>query len=365
MIIVFYFILGLSGLIIGFLNLNPQFGGNPNSDQKKIYSQYANYKNNEFINIEETIMMTGEMPMSEFFKNDSNKTPNKNIPFEYINIKFLNDIDQNSIKFSWLGHSAFILNIDNKIIMLDPMLTDYASPIPISSLKRYGPDPRKVLSLSSIDSIDIVIFSHDHYDHLDYESIKLLKNKVKKFYVPLGLGSHLTKWGINKNNIVEMNWNENSVYKEINIHCLPSRHFSGRGLFNRNSTLWASWAIISRYGKIYFSGDSGYGKHFKTIGNQHGPFDLVLIDSGQYNSAWKHSHMFPEEAVNAAIDLKAKYFMPIHWGAFVLSTHEWNEPIKESIKYANIYGQKIITPKIGQINSLNSFISHYDIWWIN
>ena len=165
--------------------------------------------------------------------------------------------------------------------------------------------------------------------------------------------------------IIEMNWNENYLTNELAITCLPSRHFSGRGPTNRNSTLWGSWSIRSSSVKIYFSGDSGYGKHFKKIGDEYGPFDLVLIDSGQYNKAWKHSHMFPNEAVIAAKDLKAKYFMPIHWGAFVLSTHEWDEPINESVFYAKKYNQKIITPKIGEILDLIITDEKVNSWWNN
>ena len=363
--IILYIIFALSSLFIGFINLNPQFGSNPTSQQKKYYSIYNNYSNDEFKNIEQTIMVTGDMPISEFFIRDSTRVPNNQIEYRKINLEYLINPQNKIIKFAWLGHSSFIFNIGGKVIMLDPMLSDYASPIPISSLKRFGPNPQKILSMDNIDSIDIVIFSHDHYDHLDYKSIKKLKNKVKKYYVPLGLGNHLKGWGIDSKFITELNWDQKSKFDDIEIICLPSRHFSGRGPFNRNSTLWASWAILSEYGKVYFSGDSGYGKHFKNIGKEYGPFDIVLIDSGQYNQAWKHSHMFPNEAVIAAKDLRAQYFMPIHWGAFVLSTHPWDEPIYESIYYAKKYNQNILTPIIGQLVNLNSSNHIKYKWWEN
>ena len=145
---------------------------------------------------------------------------------------------------------------------------------------------------------------------------------------------------------------------------MPSRHFSGRSLFNTNSTLWASWAILSKQAKIYFSGDSGYGLHFKDIGNNYGPFDISLIDCGQYNDAWKHLHMFPEGCTKASIDLKSDYYMPIHWGAFTLSTHDWDEPIKQSIFYSEKYGQKILAPSIGEVVFLDN-INHQTIEWWN
>ena len=366
MVILIYILLGLCSIFFGFLNLNPEFGSNPSTAQKQKYSKYENYSDEEFKNIEKTIMKTGDITMSDFFRRDSNRVPQKEFDYDIINSSDLfGNIKNNSIKFAWLGHSAFIFNIENKIVMIDPMLTDYASPIPISNLKRFGPDPKNILSIDDMDSIDVVIFSHDHYDHLDYKSIKILKRKVKKYFVPLGLGNHLVEWGVNSELITELNWNEKDNYDDIEIVCLPSRHFSGRGPFNRNSTLWASWAILSENGKVYFSGDSGYGKHFKDIGHQYGPFDIVLIDSGQYNKAWKYSHMFPNEAVIAAKDLKAKYFMPIHWGAFVLSTHEWDEPINESVFYAKKYNQKIITPKIGEILDLIIIDEKVNSWWNN
>jgi len=353
-----YILIGLSSLIIGFINLSPQFGANPNKEQKKYYSTLSNYKINEFINLEETIMVTSEMPMSEFFKRDSNRLPSENIISQKIDMN--NFKNNNVINFSWLGHSAFIININGKLIMLDPMLSQYASPFPIPTLKRYSDSP---LSVEDIDVIDAVIISHDHYDHLDYSTIKKFIGKVNRYFVPLGLGNHLVDWGINPDSITELNWNQSIQFDEINLICLPSRHFSGRGPFNRNSTLWSSWAIVSEYGKIFFSGDSGYGKHFKEIGDNYGPFDIVLIDSGQYNESWKHSHMFPEEAVIAAQDLVSEYFMPIHWGTFTLSTHPWNEPINESIFYAEKYNQKILAPEIGEVVFLNKINNQIYNWW--
>ena len=358
MTILSYILISLSSLIIAFINLSPQFGSNPNKEQKKYYSTFPNYKNNEFNNQENTLMVTADMPMSNFFKRDSSRIPIENIVSKKINMEeFKNN---NIINFSWLGHSAFLFNINGTLLMLDPMLSQHASPIPIPTLKRYSDI---ALSFEDIDTIDAVIFSHDHYDHLDYSTIKKLREKVINYFVPLGIGNHLINWGVDPKCITELNWNQSIQFDEIKLICLPSRHFSGRGPLNRNSTLWASWALISKYGKIYFSGDSGYGKHFKEIGDQYGPFDLVLIDSGQYNKAWKHSHMFPEEAIIAAKDLVAKYFMPIHWGTFTLSTHSWNEPIYKSIFYAKKYNQQIIAPEIGEVVFLNNINNQIYNWW--
>ena len=185
------------------------------------------------------------------------------------------------------------------------------------------------------------------------------------FLVPLGIGSHLRSWDVEEQKIIEMNWEQSYKNDDLEFVCLPARHFSGRGPLNQNSTLWSSWAIKSSVIKIYFSGDSGYGMHLKKIGEEHGPFDISLIDCGQYNLAWKYSHMFPEQAVKAAIDLKSKYFMPIHWGGFILALHPWDEPVKQSKKIAEEKGLNCLTPQIGEILSKKSLNKQFPLWWDN
>lgn len=358
--IILYVLLSLSCLFVGFANFSPEIGSNPTKKEQNTYNTYQNYKDGEFINIEDTRRTTGQFSIVDFFKNDSNRLPKDLLEDKKIDLKKFKS--KNQISFSWLGHSSFLFNINEKLIMLDPILSDYASPIPIKRFKRFNTNT--ALSIDELDSIDIVIFSHDHYDHLDYKTVKYLHNKVRKFVVPVGLGNHLRGWGVSSNSIIELNWEESFVVDELEFVCLPSRHYSGRSLFNTNSTLWASWAILSKKGKIYFSGDSGYGLHFKEIGNNYGPFDVSLIDCGQYNNAWKHLHMFPEECTMASIDLKSNYYMPIHWGAFTLSIHDWNEPIKQSVYYSEMYGQKILAPRIGEVVVLDS-INHQIIEWWN
>ena len=357
--IVFYFILTLLLSSGSFLLFSPQFGNQPEKNKKLLYDSLKNYSDGEFKNQENFVMMTGDMSMSEFMRGDSGRMRPKDIIPKKIDFKSFRTNLTDDVQYIWLGHSAFLVKIKNKIIMLDPMLGKYASPIPVPMLKRYSSEIP--ISIEEIDAIDIVLFSHDHYDHLDYKTIKRIKNKVKMFYVPLGLGSHLKHWGVDKNSITELNWDQSSEYDDIELVCLPSLHFSGRGLFDRNSTLWSSWAILSDRGKIYFSGDSGYGQHFKTIGDTYGPFDLVLLDCGQYNDAWKYSHMVPEEGVLASEDLKAKYFMPIHWGAFTLSTHDWADPVKRAVRYARKKEINILTPEIGEIVILGNKSNKN--WW--
>tara|TARA_X000001036_G_scaffold68326_1_gene59280 strand:- start:852 stop:1958 length:1107 start_codon:yes stop_codon:yes gene_type:complete len=344
-----------------FLNINPEFGSNPSSAQKKEYSTFFNYVDGEFKNNQETPLFTDKMSTYDFFKGHPNQEPVKDVIPKDVDIKSFINNSIEKIKVSWLGHSAFLISINGKIVMLDPMLGKYAAPVPMPTLKRYS--SKIAFSVEELDTIDIVIYSHDHYDHLDYPTIKKIQDKVGMFIVPHGVGNHLRGWGVRESSITELNWGESTVLYGEEYICLPARHFSGRGPLNRNSTLWSSWAIKSQYGKIYFSGDSGYGKHLKEIGDTHGPFDFVLIDCGQYNKAWKFSHMFPEQSILAARDLRADYLIPIHWGAFTLSTHSWIEPPEIVLDKATEMNQKIILPQIGQVLLMNQQEYNITKWW--
>ena len=363
LIIISYFLIIVVVSATVYINLSPQFGTNPSNSQKKKYENFDNYNNGEFKNLDKFKMMTGEMSMVKFFKSDPMRRPKFDLIHDEIDLKTFLSSENSKIKISWLGHSAFILNIDGMIVMLDPMLGDYASPLPLPSLKRYSSNI--AFPIENIDTIDVVVFSHDHYDHLNYSSIQKIKNKVRVFYVPYGMGNHLKGWGVKSESIIELNWGNSKINNGVEFFCLPALHFSGRGILNRNSTLWCSWAIICNNGTIYFSGDSGYGSHFKKIGEQYGPFDISLIDCGQYNSAWKYSHMTPEQAVQAAQELTSTYFMPIHWGGFTLSTHSWTEPVRRALEYAEKSNQKIITPRLGQIVYLDNNNDHLqtNYWW--
>lgn len=348
-------------VILLFINLSPQFGSNPKKSQKEYYSKLSNYEDGEFKNKEVTALFTDEMSFWDFFKTEINREPIKElVPLELDINSFISN-DSREMKLVWLGHSAFIINIQGITILLDPMLSSHAAPIPIPSLKRYS--SQLAFDIEKLEKIDFVIYSHDHYDHLDYPTIKKIKNKVGLFIVPHGIGNHLEGWGVDKNSIKELNWGESHRQNEIDFICLPARHFSGRGPLNRNSTLWSSWAIKSPLGKIYFSGDSGYGSHFKEIGEQHGPFDISLIDCGQYNKAWKFSHMFPEQSIKAAKDLMSNYLIPIHWGAFTLATHSWIEPPEIITREAIKLNQKFLLPEIGQVVVVGTDYKISKNWW--
>lgn len=261
-------------------------------------------------------------------------------------------------KFIWFGHSTILMSIDGKTILTDPVFSENAAPVNFMVKRFQNP----VLQTDKLPTIDVIMISHNHYDHLDKKTIKFFKDKNTKFIVPLGVGVILEKWGIDKSKITELNWYESTKDNNLNFTATPAIHYSGRGLFDKNKTLWSSWVIESANKKIFFSGDSGYGKHFKEIGERFGGFDFAFIENGQYDKRWPEIHMFPEETVQVALDLKAKIFTPIHWGMFDLSLHKWNEPIKESYKIAKEKNIPIIIPELGEIFYEDKKETQ-NLWW--
>jgi L-ascorbate metabolism protein UlaG (beta-lactamase superfamily) len=218
------------------------------------------------------------------------------------------------------------------------------------------------MDVDLLPHVDAVLISHDHYDHLDYKTILNLKDQVDRFYVPLSVGAHLEEWGIPSEHIIELNWWESVNHENLTFIFTPSRHFSGRAITDRFSTLWGSWIIQGAASRVFFGGDSGYYQGFKEIGEKYGPFDLTFLECGAYNENWADIHMAPEETVQAHMDLKGKFLMPIHWGKFNLSLHPWKEPIERAIKKGNDLGVRILTPPVGSINELSDNLKT-PRWW--
>lgn len=356
-------------LLVGgtlFINLSPQFGKNPSKEEKVSFAKYDNYKNGRFFNTISTNMnMSGgkmwEVAKKFIFESKKEKEPKGEIPVFPVDSLELTKPPHGLTRVTWFGHSAFLLEIDGKIVLIDPMLGEVPSPVAFAGNKRYSNE--LPIEAEKLPEIDAVIFSHDHYDHLDYGTILKIKDKVKTFFVPLGIRSHLEYWGVDPESIVEMNWWEETEYNGLNFICTPARHFSGRGLNNRFSTLWASWIIRGQTANIFFSGDSGYGPHFNEIGEKYGPFDFAMLECGQYNEAWHDIHMMPEETVQASIDLQAKTMMPIHWGAFTLALHHWTDPVERASLKAKELNVKMSTPRIGEPIIISDKSYPDTDWW--
>lgn len=353
-------------VIIGllFITFSPQFGGKHSEKDKKRYQASGHYENGIFINLISTSMdlKGGDMvsTMKDFIFGVPHREPEKEIQVSHVDSMYLEQ-EKAETKLIWFGHSAFLLQLDNKNILLDPMLGSTPSPHPWLGGKRYSKE--LPIEIEKLPHIDAIVLSHDHYDHLDYESIKKLKGKTKHFYVPLGVGAHLRSWGISDTQISEMNWWDETKLDGIKLAFTPSRHFSGRGLTDRSTTMWGSWVFLGKQDSIYFSGDSGYGPHFKDIGEKYGPFDFAMMECGQYNEKWSQIHMMPEETAQASVDVKAKLMMPIHWGAFSLAIHTWTDPVERVTAKAKELNQPYITPEIGQIIKINSNSTSPN-WWL-
>jgi len=355
-ILVVVFIIGL----MAFIKISPQFGSIPSGAHLESISTSKNYGDDTFINQIPTSMdlgfTGGVQTMYQWIFEGEGRVPSKPLPVKFD--EQIGSCDSLS-KIIWYGHSAILLEIDGKVILIDPMLGETASPVPFLT-KRFP--YKRPIDLERIPIIDAVILSHDHYDHLDYPSIMKLKDKVNHFYTPLGVGAHLSSWGVESNKITELDWWDSAVLDQINIVAAPARHFSGRGLTDRNKTQWASWIINGKYEKIYFSGDSGYGPHFKEIGEKFGPFDFAMMECGQYNEKWEAIHMMPEQTIQASMDVKAKMMMPIHWSAFNLSLHSWTDPVERALAAARLHDVSMITPSIGE-QFCPGKNSEFANWW--
>lgn len=293
----------------------------------------------------------------EWFSKGNERVPTKALPEVKPDMQeFIKPSDD--IKVVWFGHSTLLLNVSGKIILIDPVFSGNASPFTFA-VKRFQ---KPVLELSELPEIDYVVISHDHYDHLDMESMKFFKNKKSKFIVPLGVSSYLIGWGINSSLITELDWWQSHKEAGFEFIATPAQHFSGRDGFHDNSTLWASWVIKNEKHNIYYSGDSGYDTHFKDIGEKYGPFDIAFIENGQYNEKWKAVHMLPDESVQAYFDLKAKKFFPVHWGMFELAFHSWYEPIVNLQKSSKEKNINLVSPKLGEIIAINDSYENKS-WW--
>jgi L-ascorbate metabolism protein UlaG (beta-lactamase superfamily) len=341
----------------------PKFGKIPAGERLSHIKNSPNYREGKFQNLNHTPDLTEGTSyfkvMKEFFF-DKNKraTPSSVLPSKKTDLYKLNP-DKDILV--WFGHSSYFMQADGKKILVDPVLSGSASPIRFTTKSFKGTD---VYTTDDIPAIDYLFLSHDHWDHLDHDSIIQLKPKIGKVICGLGVAEHLEQWGYDSAIIIEKDWNEEIVLdKGFVVHTLPARHFSGRG-FKRNQSLWMSYALTTPHRKIYIGGDSGYDTHFATIGNMYGPFDLAILECGQYNKNWKYIHMMPEEVVMAAQDLKAKMILAVHNSKFLLGQHAWDEPITRVVKESKQKNVNIVHPMIGEEVDLGNPAT-FTAWWEN
>ncbi|WP_318152664.1 MBL fold metallo-hydrolase [Paenibacillus terricola] len=344
----------------------PPLGARASKETRQRFKQSAHYdkQTRKFVNLIPTSMgmnaKEGTDLLKQYIKGNPRKRPRQPLRLAPLSLH-ATETKSGEPKVTWFGHSAALLELDGVTLLLDPMLGRAPSPVPLIGGKRYSESMSGVID--SLPAIDAIIMSHDHYDHLDYGSIQRLKGKVGHFIVPLGVGSHFERWGIERERIHEFDWWSEYTFRGLSLACTPARHFSGRSLNDRNATLWCSWVIKGQGASVFFSGDSGYGPHFAEIGKKYGPFDLTMMECGQYNERWAAIHMMPEQTVQAHLDVRGQVLLPIHWAGFTLALHDWTDPVERAIRSANERGVQMCTPRIGQTVRINADFYPISPWW--
>jgi L-ascorbate metabolism protein UlaG (beta-lactamase superfamily) len=339
-----------------------QFGGKITKELIEKYQTSPHWQNDRFHNLETTTMDINlyKVPgiiYEQFFKKVE-KVPSKSLPIaDFDQSHFL--APSTEAKYVWYGHSVVLLRMNQQTILIDPMLGPDAAPIAPFSTKRFSPNTLNLID--DFPEIDLLILTHDHYDHLDYASINKLKHKTKNYFVALGVKRHLVSWGVDPGTITEFDWWDSQNFQDISISFTPTRHFSGRGLKDRAKSLWGGWVFQTGTENIWFSGDGGYGSHFEEIGEKFGHFDFAFMECGQYNENWHQIHMYPEESVKAALDTNVSMATPVHWGGFSLAPHAWDEPVERFSKEAGRLGLKTTFPQLGVIYTITDKAN--EPWW--
>jgi L-ascorbate metabolism protein UlaG (beta-lactamase superfamily) len=340
-----------------------KFGQSPSEARLERIKKSPNFKDGKFTNVHHTPELTeGNTMLGVTLEFIFNKAPRRRpvdtIPSIRTEIKQI-PIEQDVL--IWFGHSSYYIQLDGTRILVDPVFSGNASPIPGTNTSFVGTDKYTV---DDLPDIDYLIISHDHYDHVDYETLGKLKGKTRQVVCGLGVGAHFEHWGYREDVVHEKDWNETvSLDSGFTLYTTTARHFSGRG-FSRNNTLWMSYVLETPSMKIYIGGDSGYDTHYAEIGEKYGPIDIAVIENGQYDLKWKYIHNLPEETLQAAVDLKAKRLFPVHSSKFVMANHPWDEPLARVTELNKRLRIPLITPIIGEIVNLKDSTQSFSTWWV-
>ncbi len=336
--------------LVGTTSMLETFGASAQGARLDRIKRSPQYKDGQFTNVIPTTPGLKEgrgwSTMTRFLFGDEKRIPDGQLPMATGTVERWKTAPVSGLRVTWLGHSTMLLEIDGVTVLADPVWGQRASPSSVVGPKRYHQPP---VSLSQLPSLDAVVISHDHYDHLDMPTIKALAQTTDvHFYVPLAVGAHLEFWGVPTERIHEMDWYEEAQVGALKVVSTPCRHFSGRKGFDRNSTLWTSWAFVGPQHRVYFGGDSGMTPQFEEIGERFGPFDLTMLEVGAYNENWGDIHLGPHQALKAHKMLQGKVLLPIHWGTFVLAPHAWDSPPETLIDQAPSAGVKLAMPILAQ-----------------
>jgi L-ascorbate metabolism protein UlaG (beta-lactamase superfamily) len=342
----------------------PQFGAPMTGARLERAKANPQYHDGRFVNLQpETPTSFGTMVgyLGRQFSGDEVRVPPAPLPVLAVDPAALAAAPPAiGLRAFWIGHASVYVEIDGLRLLLDPVFAERVSPLAIGP-KRFHPPP---IALADLPTIDAVLISHDHYDHLDMETVRVLAARGTHFFVPLGIGAHLERWGVPLTQIEEMEWWQRKTFGGVEFVCTPTRHYSGRSLGDRSATLWSSWSVLGPGHRFFYSGDTGYGTHFQDIGSRLGPFDLAFVKIGSYGpgQSWIDIHMPPEEAVQANRDVRAKRMFPVHWSTFNLAYHDWDEPIRRAVAEARRSEVDLVTPKLGEwVDADRGFAS--SPWW--
>ncbi len=347
-----------------FMALWPSFGGKVEGARLARAQTSPHFSDGKFANV---IPQSSTEPgqawdyIKRQFGGDEQRHPPSAIPVVPIEPAFFQAGPSDGLRAIWLGHASVYVEIDGYRVLLDPVLSDFASPIQGIGPERFHPSP---VDLEALPKIDAVLISHDHYDHMDMTTIRHLAANGAHFYVPLGAGAHLERWDVPADQFTELEWGEAANLGSLQIISTEARHYSGRGILDHKDTFWTSWSLVGPAHRAFYSGDTGFSDHFQKIGTQYGPFDLSLIKIGAYGpgAAWEDIHMSAQDAVRAHVALGAERMLPVHWGTFNLGFHDWDEPIRLTKAAAAEQGVALVTPRVGEVVTSGEVFISTD-WW--
>lgn len=336
-----------------------KFGQHSSGERLARLKRSPHYREGKFHNLSETPVMTAGAGyfavLKEYFLAENK--PRRQLPSLKTDLRAL-DPARNLLV--WFGHSSYYLQLDGKRMLIDPVFSKAAAPVPFVNRAFRG---TSLYRAADLPDIDYLFISHDHWDHLDYSTIKRLRSKVRLAILPLGVGAHFERWNFSEKTLLEMDWQETAEPDPgFAITAVPARHFSGRA-FRNNRSLWASFVLRTPSFNIFLGGDSGYDTHFADIGGRFGLFDLAILENGQYHDNWRYIHMKPEEVIDAARDLRAKRILPVHSGRFALSSHSWDEPLRTLMEFNKDAKLDIMTPRIGEVVDLDNSAQAFTQWW--
>ncbi len=351
-----------------YLWLSPRVGSNPSGERLARMRGLANYKDGKLHNLVPTDMKMPPRTMAKvmwwMLRGGEGREPAQPLPVSSFDKEAWERIPAGEMGIAWLGHSTVLIKLDGITLLTDPVFGGRASMFTFIGPEHFTYSSR--IDVAALPKVDVVLLSHDHYDHLCYETIRELvaqrPSTGLRFIAALGVGAHLEKWGVPASSITELEWWQQLDVGSVKLTFTPARHFTGRTMSNRFSTLWGSFVLQGTNKRLYFGADSGYSPTFKEIGERFGPFDLAMLECGAYSEFWPSIHMFPEETVQAALDVRANMLMPVHWGKFALGLHPWKESIERVTVKAEEMGLPLLTPRIGLIVNLFDKGAS-EAWW--